>query len=96
MLSTDAPQIIEHINQSLTFTPTDAKWVPASARFVVLGTNPKGTGAMHMYELDAGECKPLLRLEKQHGFKCGTFGASFLEVRGARGVGELAGPYLIA
>lgn len=81
MLSTDAPQIIEHINQGLTFTPSDTKWIPASPRFVVLGQNPKGTGALHVYELDTGECRVLHKFEKAHGLKCGTFGASSLEER---------------
>jgi hypothetical protein len=30
MDSTEAPQIIEHINKSISYTPYDAKWVPFS------------------------------------------------------------------
>jgi len=37
MDSTDAPQIIEHINTPLNFTPFDVKWVPNSARLTVVG-----------------------------------------------------------
>ncbi len=36
----DAPQLVEHINQNVTFTPYDTKWVPCSARFVSCGITP--------------------------------------------------------
>jgi hypothetical protein len=55
MYSTEAPQIIEHLNQSLTFTPTDVRWVPSSARFVLMGEKPKGTAALQVYELGVGK-----------------------------------------
>jgi hypothetical protein len=44
MDSTDAPQIIEHVHKSLTFTPYDARWVPCSARLVCLGISTKAKG----------------------------------------------------
>jgi WD repeat-containing protein 92 len=37
MDTTEAPQIIEHVAKSLTFTPFDTKWIPCSARFVLFG-----------------------------------------------------------
>ena len=37
MDSTDAPQIIEHIHKSVTYTPNECRWIPCSARFVSLG-----------------------------------------------------------
>ena len=46
MDTTDAPQIIEHINKSVTFSPYVTRWIPCSARFVALGQFPKATGAM--------------------------------------------------
>jgi WD repeat-containing protein 92 len=44
MDTTDAPQIIEHVSKSLTFTPFDTKWIPCSARFVLFGQSPKAKG----------------------------------------------------
>jgi WD40 repeat protein len=44
MDTTDAPQIIEHVNKSLPFTPYDTKWVPCSARFVCMGIHPNAKG----------------------------------------------------
>lgn len=38
MDATNSPQILEHINKSLAITIYDTKWIPCSARFVVLGT----------------------------------------------------------
>lgn len=81
MDTTDAPQIIEHANKSLSFTPYDTKWVPCSARFVVMGIYPKGKGALQMYELDGGEVKAVAEHEMPSGLKCGTFGASSLDAR---------------
>ncbi len=37
MDTTAAPQLIEHINQSINFTPFDVKWVPKTAKLVVVG-----------------------------------------------------------
>lgn len=44
MDTTDAPQMIEHIHKSLTFTPYDTRWIPCSARFVVMGMYPRAKG----------------------------------------------------
>ena len=41
-----SPQIVEHLSHSVNFTPFDAKWVPMSAKFAVVGSYPKGTGAI--------------------------------------------------
>lgn len=90
METTDAPQIIEHINQSVNFTPYDTKWIPCSAKFVALGIKPRGTGAINIYELQKGEAKCIkevylfiiiMKIERPNGIKCGTFDASSLETR---------------
>jgi len=81
MDSTDAPQIIEHVHKGLTFTPYDTRWVPCSAKFVVMGIMPKATGIMQVFELNSGEIKLVHECEKKKGIKCGTFGASALEDR---------------
>lgn len=57
MLTTEAPQIIEHCQLSITYSPTDVRWVPSSARFVAIGEKPRGTGALQVYELDGGKAK---------------------------------------
>ena len=38
------PQILEHITQSLQITSYDTKWIPSSARFVVMGSYPARHG----------------------------------------------------
>ena len=55
METTDAPQIIEHLKKTLTFTPFETRWIPCSARFVLLGQHPKSTGSLQIYELKGGE-----------------------------------------
>ncbi|XP_038071496.1 WD repeat-containing protein 92-like [Patiria miniata] len=78
----DKPQIIAYIQKSLNFTLYDTRWVPCSARFVVLGNHPRKTGALHVYEMSAeGDAKLLQEVEKKEAFRCGTFGASNINQR---------------
>jgi len=60
----DKPQIIGHIQKSLNFTLYDCKWVPCSAKFVVLGSNPRGTGALQTYEIDKNDIKLIKEVKK--------------------------------
>ena len=53
----DKPQIIAHIEKSLNFTLFDSKWIPSSAKFVLLGNHARGTGAMQIYEVAQGDVK---------------------------------------
>ena len=57
------------------------RWIPCSARFALVGTHARGTGALQVYALNHGKMETLLDIEKQHGFKCCTFAASSLEQR---------------
>ncbi|KAI8487592.1 PREDICTED: WD repeat-containing protein 92-like [Branchiostoma belcheri] len=77
----DKPQIIAHVEKSLNFTLFDCKWIPCSAKFVVLGNHARGTGALQIYEVSKGEVKLLKEREKAKAFKCGTFGAASLQQR---------------
>lgn len=90
MFSTDAPQIIEHTNKGLDFTPYDCKWIPVSPRFIAMGTRARGTGAINVYELTQTGINLVKEIERPNGIKCGTFGASFLEDRHVA-VGDYAG-----
>jgi hypothetical protein len=81
MFSTDAPQIIEHVNKPLAFTPSDVRWIPTSPRFVAVGVHPKGTGAVSVYEMAPDGLRLVADVVRPQGVKCGTFGASFLEDR---------------
>lgn len=44
METTNAPQIIEHLNRSLNYTPYDVKWIPDSSKFMLCGERPRATG----------------------------------------------------
>mmetsp|Transcript_11855 Transcript_11855/g.19310 ORF Transcript_11855/g.19310 Transcript_11855/m.19310 type:complete len:361 (-) Transcript_11855:1490-2572(-) len=90
MDTTDAPQLIEHINHSVGYTPYETRWIPSSARLAVMGLKAKGTGVIEVFELDSGKFTPVLSKEKAHGIKCATFGASTLEERNIA-VGDFAG-----
>jgi hypothetical protein len=55
MDTTNAPQIIEHISHSLTYTPFDVKWIPCSAKFVVVGQTPRAKGIIQVYQMNEGK-----------------------------------------
>nr|CAD7260542.1 unnamed protein product [Timema shepardi] len=77
----EKPQLICHAEKSTNFSVYDARWIPCSAKFVVLGSKPRGTGAIQLYEISEGDVKLLKETEKDKAFKCGTFGASSLRER---------------
>ncbi|KAA6395632.1 MAG: hypothetical protein EZS28_008842 [Streblomastix strix] len=72
----DKPQILVHAEKSLNYTCYDSKWIPSSARFVVLGVAPRGTGIIEIYALKDGKLEIVKTTEKKAGFKCGSFGAA--------------------
>lgn len=81
MISLDKPQIICHIEKSLEFCIYDVKWIPSSAKFVVLGSVPSGAGIIQTYTLNKGNLEKISEFSKGNAFKCGTFGASSLRTR---------------
>ena len=55
-------QIITHVEKSVNYTLFGVKWIPSSAKVVVLGSHPKDTGALQVYELTKGELKLVLEV----------------------------------
>ena len=60
---TNKPQIVEHIHKSLTQTVYETKWIPTSARFVLLGSPPRQTGLIQIYRLGQGDIELEAELE---------------------------------
>lgn len=77
----EKPQIICHIEHPLNFTIYDVKWIPSSARFVVIGSLPTNAGIIQTYALSKGKVEKVAEFMKGCPFKCGTFGASSLRNR---------------
>ena len=65
----NVPQIVEYARVSLNLTPFATRWIPNSSRFVMLGMNPRGTGALHIYSLDEGKL-PLMSSVREVLFSC--------------------------
>ncbi len=53
----DKPQIIVHVQKPLEYTLYDSKWIPCSAKFVIIGGHARGTGAIQVYEVSHGDVK---------------------------------------
>ncbi|XP_043469694.1 dynein axonemal assembly factor 10 [Leptopilina heterotoma] len=70
------PQIICHIEKSVSYSLFDAKWIPSSAKFVTFGSKPRGTGIIQIYEIADGELKVIKDIQHPNSIKCGTFRAS--------------------
>ncbi|KAI8425262.1 hypothetical protein MSG28_007055 [Choristoneura fumiferana] len=76
MENEETPQIITHIETNLDHSLFDCKWIPCSAKFVVIGSIPRGNGTIEIFEITSGETKKVKLIERPNAFKCGTFGAS--------------------
>jgi len=77
----DKPQIIIQSEKSVPFNVFDGRWIPCSAKFVILGHRPKGHGVIQIYELTSGEPNLVKETDKEEAFRCSTFGASSLRQR---------------
>ena len=77
----DRSHISELICESVPYTVYDARWIPTSARFVAVGSRPRATGALQVYEMNL-ESKGGQRLvktvdiETKDALKCSTFQAT--------------------
>ncbi|XP_059476522.1 dynein axonemal assembly factor 10 [Neocloeon triangulifer] len=77
----DKSQLVCLLEKSLTCSVFDVKWIPCSAKFVVLGCLPRSTGTIKIFELNGSELTLIKEAEKPKALKCGTFGASSLRER---------------
>ncbi|KAE8741376.1 hypothetical protein FOCC_FOCC013075 [Frankliniella occidentalis] len=77
----DKPQIIAHIEKSVDYSLFDCRWMPCSAKFVVLGSMPNSSGVIQLYEISGGSVKMIKEIKREKAFKCCTFGGSKLSNR---------------
>jgi len=59
----EKPQIIIHSEKSLNYTVFGVRWMPSSAKIVVLGSHPRDTGALQVYELSKGQLNLILEVK---------------------------------
>lgn len=71
-------QIIEHISQPVDYSIFDVKWVPSTAKFLSIGSNPNGTGVLQVLEMNENKVEPVLKLARPKALKCCSFGVSAL------------------
>ena len=73
----DKVQMLAHIEKSLNYQIFDVKWVPYSAKFIVIGTKTNGKGIIQFYELDSPNIELINEIQLDNALKCCSFGTSF-------------------
>lgn len=58
----DKPQIICHVEKSLNYTLFDCKWIPKTAKFIVVGSQPRGTGTIELFEICSTDVKSISKV----------------------------------
>uniref|UniRef100_A0A182Q3K7 WD repeat-containing protein 92 n=1 Tax=Anopheles farauti TaxID=69004 RepID=A0A182Q3K7_9DIPT len=86
----DSVQMISHIEKPLNYSVYDVKWIPCTAKFVAIGSKPKGTGTIQIYQLNRGTLDLVREVETEKSLKCCSFGASKLSTEHLA-VGDFAG-----
>ncbi|CAH1400146.1 unnamed protein product [Nezara viridula] len=77
----EKPQIIALAEKPVTYNLFDGKWIPCSAKYIVMGCKPDNRGIVQIYELTSGESSLIFETVKDLPIKCCTFGASSLKQR---------------
>lgn len=75
----DKPYVLCHIEKAVDFTIFDTRWLPCSAKCVVLGNKPNGKGVLRIFEMNAGHLDVVKEYEYKTTLKCGSFGANSLQ-----------------
>lgn len=75
----DKPYVLCHIEKAMDFTIFDTKWLPCSAKCVILGNKPNGKGVLRIFEMNAGQLDLVREFEYKSTLKSGSFGASSLQ-----------------
>lgn len=72
----DKVQMLAHIEKSLNYQIFDVKWIPYSAKFIVIGTKTNGKGIIQFYELDSPNIELINEIQLDNALKCCSFGTS--------------------
>ncbi|XP_055691746.1 dynein axonemal assembly factor 10 [Lutzomyia longipalpis] len=74
----DKPQIVEYSAQSVNYSVFDVKWIPRTAKFIAIGSQPQGTGIIQVYELEENTLQLKKEIPQEKSLKCASFGASHI------------------
>ena len=77
----ETPSIVPYLSKSLSFTAHNVRWIPGTAKFVVVGQHPRATGAIQVYEIKDRQLQVTSEVEPAQAIKCLTFKASGLGPR---------------
>ena len=95
MDTTDAPQIFEHFTKALNITPFDVKWLPYSAKAVLVGQTPKMEGVIKFYKLQKDELAEIKTQTFGKGLKTCAFNYYTESTAPTLAIGDLSGKLFI-
>lgn len=73
---TETPSIVPYLSKQLNYTAHDIKWIPATAKFAVVGQHPRSTGAIQIFEIRDRQLHVAAETEPHEAIKCLTFKAN--------------------
>lgn len=95
METINAPQIFEHFSKSLNFTPFDVKWLPYSAKAVLIGQTPKMEGIIKFYTLGKDDLVEMVSQSFGKGLKCCSFNYYDNSSTPSLAIGDISGKLFI-
>jgi hypothetical protein len=90
----DSSQMLAHIEHNLNYSIFDVKWIPCSAKIIVVGSKTNSQGIIQIYELNSPKLDLCKEITKDSAIKCASFGASSIADRKLT-VGDFSGKLMI-
>lgn len=88
------PQIVEHITHSVDYSVFDVKWVPNTAKFVIIGAKSTGAGILQVMEMNENNLDVVATIERNKSLKCCSFGASGIGSKNVA-IGDFIGSFSV-
>ncbi len=95
MNTINAPQIYQHFLLNLNFTPYDTKWLPYSAKAVLIGQTPKMEGIIKFFRMEKDGLKQIFTQNFGKGLKTCAFNYYKSKESPELAIGDISGKLFI-
>lgn len=89
----DKSQMLAHIEQNLNYSIFDVKWIPCSAKIIVVGSKTNSQGIVQIYELNSPKLELCKEITKDSAIKCASLASSIADRKLA--IGDFSGKLMI-